>query len=388
MKKLMNKNALMAGAFALAAALALVFTLNQSPSVMAQTATPTATATATPAQVDYDEDDDRLIDISTFDQLNAMRYDTDGDGFVDIDYPEGDVAHTNYASAFLNSASNKGCPASSSPDDGSPTPPRCRGYELIADIVMPALKTGETSNWTPIPEWETEFTAEKNNQYRYTVSNMITNGNGMFAKVGGEGKLHHVALVNATVSFTPPSATIPTEKENWLRVGVLVAQNHGELRDVQAEGVITYTGFEANLPFVLVGGLVGRNKGTGKIELGYADVDVNIIGAGVRVGGFVGDNRGEINASFSSSDINVAIPATFTRKYIRAGGFVGVNNGSEGKGIIANSLAVGEVIPNSLREAFGPGNLKAQAFGPICARGGDWHTVVAPDPSGCEPQKR
>ena len=360
MKRLTNKTALMAGAFALAVALALVFTLNQSPSAMAQTADDGTSGVAivgTPT-VDYDADDDGLIDIGYPDQLNAMRHDKTG---------AGSASHADYTAAFPNPATGMGCPEST-----------CRGYELVDDIDLSGY-----SNWTPIPEWEAAFTGIKSNNYSYSISNMTTTGGGFFAEVGVAGSVHNVALKNATVTFTAP-ATVSTNKADWLRVGTLVEENYGSLFGVETEGVITYTGFEANVPLAVVGGMVGRNKGKGRIKMSYADVDVNIIGAGARVGGFVGDNRGEINESFSSGDITVAIPSTYVRKYIRAGGFVGVNNGSEGKGIINNSMAAGEVIPNSLMQAFGPGNLQEQAFGPICARGGQWRNVF-PSPSGCAP---
>ena len=366
MKKLMNKNALMAGAFALAVALALVFTLNQSPSVMAQTATPTATATATPAQVDYDEDDDRLIDISTFDQLNAMRYDTDGDGFVDIDYPEGDVAHTNYAAAFLNSASNKGCPASSAPDDGSPTPPRCRGYELTADIDIP-----DRHSWVPIPKWTTTFSGRYDGPYSRSISGMTTTtdgAGGLFGNIGSGGSVSHLILEDASVTLAMPVA--PSTGADRVPVGVLVAQNEGTIREVQVEGVLTFTGVETNKPAAFVGGLVGRNRGT--IDLSWADVDVSIIGSGARGGGFVGDNdfRSSITASFSSGDVAITIPDSYaSHGKNRVGGFSGVN-----KGLISYSVTVGEVSPRNH-----PGT---QPFGPICWGGGRFHHV-APGPGGC-----
>ena len=59
----------------LSLALALVFLSGQpAPAAQAQTTTPTT--------VDYDSNDDRLIEISNLAQLNAIRWDLNGDGVV------------------------------------------------------------------------------------------------------------------------------------------------------------------------------------------------------------------------------------------------------------------------------------------------------------------
>ncbi len=80
--------------------------------------------------VDYDVDDDGLIEVSSLERLNAIRWDLDGDGAADV-YPadsKGNVNHdpqgaVKYAAAFPNAAAAMGCPSSG-----------CSGYELSADL--------------------------------------------------------------------------------------------------------------------------------------------------------------------------------------------------------------------------------------------------------------
>ncbi len=69
-----------------------------------------------PAPVDYDTDDDNLIEISNLAQLNAMRWDLDGDGAPST----GNEA--SYAAAFPDAVEDKGCLTT------------CIGYELTADL--------------------------------------------------------------------------------------------------------------------------------------------------------------------------------------------------------------------------------------------------------------
>ena len=68
------------------------------------------------AQTDYDTDNDNLIDITSLAQLNAIRYDLNGDGAV---------ANTDtmaYNAAFPNAMSSMGCAAT------------CTGYELMSNL--------------------------------------------------------------------------------------------------------------------------------------------------------------------------------------------------------------------------------------------------------------
>ena len=75
---------------------------------------PTAFANTT----DYDADNDNLIEITTHAQLNAVRWDADGDG---------SSTNAGYATAFPNALTGMGC---------APPP-------------APATNSATTSTWTP-----------------------------------------------------------------------------------------------------------------------------------------------------------------------------------------------------------------------------------------------
>ncbi|MDE0135200.1 MAG: hypothetical protein OXM54_10225, partial [Acidimicrobiaceae bacterium] len=129
-------------------------------------------AAQTPPPVDYDVDDDGLIEISSLAQLNAIRWDLDGDGAADV-YPpsrDGRTGHdpdgaAKLSAAFPNAATDMGCPA-----DG------CDGYELAADLDFDTNGSGTADSgdefwnggkgWVPliggeaIYGWEAELRFE------------------------------------------------------------------------------------------------------------------------------------------------------------------------------------------------------------------------------------
>ena len=99
----------MASRYARSLALVVLVLLMASEPVFAQT------------NVDYDTDDDNYIEVASHAQLNAIRYDLNGDG------AQGTVSASdwgNYTSAFSNAATGMGCAAT------------CVGYELTANIDL------------------------------------------------------------------------------------------------------------------------------------------------------------------------------------------------------------------------------------------------------------
>ena len=92
---------------------------------------------------DYDVDNDNLIEISTLAQLNAVRWDRDGNGA-----PTGDNGA--YAAAFPNAVANMGCASTGA------------GYELAADLDFDTNSNGTPNDgdaywnggkgWDPLGE--------------------------------------------------------------------------------------------------------------------------------------------------------------------------------------------------------------------------------------------
>ena len=110
---------------------------------------------------DYDNDDDGLIEVSNLEQLNAIRWDLDGDG---------SPSDTAYDSAYPDAISGMGCPVSG-----------CLGYELVADLDFDANGDGEPdegdaywnngAGWLPIGHTSEGFWATFDGN-GHTISNL------------------------------------------------------------------------------------------------------------------------------------------------------------------------------------------------------------------------
>ena len=90
---------------------------------------------------DYDRDDDGLIEICNLDQLNAIRFDSNGDGD-----PERGMLHE-YTRVFPRIvASGPGCPNG------------CQGYELVVDLDFDTNRNGRADAgdryWNDGRGWE------------------------------------------------------------------------------------------------------------------------------------------------------------------------------------------------------------------------------------------
>ena len=264
-------------------------------------AIPPAGAQTTPT--DYDADDDGLIEISTPAQLNAMRYDLDGDGAADAG---GDAA--NYAGGFPSPASGQ-CPN-----------PGCGGYELAANLD---LSTAYPS-WTPIGTFNTTFDGGGHRISGLTVS--VVGAAGLFSTLGASSSIRNVGLVNPSVTnsataqtagalagLTVSGASIAASYVSGGRVtvsgaqseaGGLVGQNGGRIRASYATAAVGHTG---NPGGVSLGGLVGVNF-SAEIVASYAVGAVTAgSGVGAVAGGLAGTSDGNADAvidSYCSTTVN------------------------------------------------------------------------------------
>ncbi len=109
--------------------LALIGTVSLAVVLAVGTFVSDGSAVAQNVNVDYDPDNDGLIEVSSLAQLNAIRWDLDGDGSVDESSDS-----TNYSSAFPNAVSGMGCPSTG-----------CEGYELTADLDFDTNNDGKTN---------------------------------------------------------------------------------------------------------------------------------------------------------------------------------------------------------------------------------------------------
>ena len=331
------------------------------------------TATAAPQEpvlaktVDYDTDDDGLIEISNLAQLDAIRWDANGDGYSDHG--------GRLVSGFPEALGGMGCPASG-----------CVGYELVADLDFDTNGNGSADagddwwnsghGWLPIGADTRDYNAVFEGN-RHTISNLHIDSTadtqararrftvptltpmpvGLFDRLGSSGEIRNVGLESADVSRTFDCSIVVYywRGQNICRegyAGALVGVNRGRISSSYVTGSVSnaLTGAdwltdERKPEQVIVGGLAGRNEASGVIAASYSVATVtgrvdpieskprpHIVGA--RVGGLVGDNRGRVLASYAAglTSYNGVID-------VAVGGLVGHSHGASAS--VTASYAVG-----------------------------------------------
>ena len=149
----------------------------------------------------------------------------------------------------------------------------------------------------------------------------LTNA-GIFSQIGAGGTVKNVNIYSGNFSGTSAA-------------GAVAGTNSGTIENVTTFGNTVTVNSSVN-----VGGIVGSNTNTGKVD----DVEAigSVIAGGGNAGGLVGFNEGEINNSYSNSAV------TGTANGL--GGVVGVNNGEvsyvDSLGVTngANSSQIGGII--------------------------------------------
>ena len=259
-------------------------------------------------------DADGLIDVTTLAQLDAIRYDLDGDGRPTS---AGQIA---WQTAFL---------AAATVDDDAAVPDVSTGftgYELRSDLDFnnvggsPSIwsencadgacqtatavdgDNADKVGWAPLGDFSNAYTATFDGR-GHTISNLYinrpsTSDVGLFGFLGTGGNVRNLGIEGGSLSGSA-------------NVGGLVGRNRGTITACYATG-------DANGAFY-VGGLVGENSGSGTIRACYATGDVT--GTGSNVGGLVGRNSGgTISACYATGNV--------TGSAENVGGLVGRNAGT------------------------------------------------------------
>ena len=262
------------------------------------------TASTTGTTIDYDADDDGLIEISSVAQLNAVRWDLDGDGTVE-------TADSGYAAAFLDAVSGMGCPSGG-----------CKGYELAADLDFDTngsddADSGDTywnggEGWVAIgPTTDTAFAAIFDGN-RHSISNLFIDGAG-----GGVG-LFNVIKSGAEVRYLD---LLNVDIDSAGRPGGLASANYGTVIGVYVEGAVNSTLFDpSGMLLSSNGGRVIASRSSGSVT-------------GHIAGGLVGEitASGSVVASYS----NASVPG------------LGTTPGTEKLGGLAGTLTSGGTVTNS-----------------------------------------
>ena len=227
--------------------------------------------------LDYDQDDDGLIEVTNLAQLNATRWDLDGDG---------EASNTDHALAYPDAASGMGCPKT-----------RCTGYELTAGLDFDTDGSGSADSgdtywntglgWEPIGTSTSSFLAIFNGN-GYTISNLhinraTTDDVGLFGSTNSSATVRTIGIVDVLV----------TGKVGF---GGLIGLNEGSVNATYSTGNVT-GGSD-------VGGLVGHNLGT--VTQSYSAGISNGEAGSMKVGGLVGynDGQGLIATSYSTSSVS------------------------------------------------------------------------------------
>ncbi len=343
-------NATVAALSLTASPLTLTITDNDDPPAPTPTATPIPTPTVvdtlctdTPANGDYDGDDDGLIEVSCLPQLDAIRWDAEGDGNAIV--AEAD----SYAAAFPGAVAGMGCPQGG-----------CKGYELTADLDFDTNDNGEADagdaywndglGWRPLKfgTQGTEVIFEGNDN---TISNLRhIHGEkigayyavGLFRSAGANTIIRNLGLESVNIS------------SKSAHVGGLVGRNYGTISDSYVTGTVSginsvggLVGATLESSLIIdshstagvtgetddIGGLAGTNEG-GSIISSYATGDVS--GGGRGIGGLVGlSSRGDLTAaSYATGNVSGSYSV---------GGLIGYmsNTGNEAHGTVIASYATG-----------------------------------------------
>ncbi len=336
---------------------------------------------ATPSN--YDSDGDGLIEVTSVQQLNAVRYDLDGDGSV-TDADESAL----YAAAFPVTSDGSVCPSGTT----------CTGYELTADLDLDTNGDGEADSgdtywnggkgWQPIGELNDGFAAtfEGNG---WSISNLFinrsTNYVGLFGAVDDGADIRNVGLVDlsvtgggyvgglagrldgVTVSGCSSTGSVAGSssrigglvgygqnsiiEDSWSSANVTAMGNSGSARAGGLVGELQGTGTEGGVKSVVrrsyatgtvssdqsrIGGLVGNlYKGTNVPAQVVASYATGAVSGSTIVGGLVGRNQGEVKAGYATG----AVSSTSNSK---TGGLVGDNRGP-----VTASYATGAVSGTS-----------------------------------------
>ena len=293
--------------------------------------------------IDYDLNDDGLIEITYLEQLDAIRWDPQGDGHVDDGYA-GDA----YESAFPSAEDGMGCEEA------------CVGYELARNLDFDSgisYASGSVNRdwthgdgWLPIDGFSAVFVGNGNtiaNLYIHRPGDADTGSTGLFGFARSESHIDGVGLLAVDVL-------------GGNNVGGLVGQNEGTVTESHAQGKVrglNNVGGLVGLQYgavsgsrssgevagsTNVGGLIGKVGGAFAVTLSYSTafvtgldlvgglVGVNYAGPIIQcyatgrvrgrgsIGGLVGRNWGTVTAAYATGSVH---------GNQHTGGLIGVNEG-------------------------------------------------------------
>ena len=235
---------------------------------------------------DIDSDGDGLIDISSIEQLNNIRYNLLG---------------TSYKTSSTSTEITTGCPTIAITRIGGTLGTGCYGYELTKSLDFDSassyssgsINTAYTSGngWSPIGSHNTSPFAAVFSGNGYTISNLfiystanITTGIGLFAHTSSLSTIQDLSLFNPSISTVASS-----------QVGGLIGRGGGTIRNIAIVGGSISAASQ-------VGALIGRLDLGGSIPNPVSNIAVigsRITATNGDLGGIAGYSNQIINNSYS-----------------------------------------------------------------------------------------
>ena len=253
----------------------------------------------TPQAINYDSDGDGLIDIKTLAQLHAIRWDLNGDGVV------ADNDTMTYNAAFpgrvTTSSGRMGCPSGT-----------CTGYELLNNLDFDENGDGEITSadatywdsgfgWLPIGTNAARYTGDfKGNGY--TIDNLTINRPavvevGLFGNADTASRIESVGVTNASVAGGEYAGALV----GALRGTVVACYSTGNVSVTTrtAGGLVGWTPNAITSSYSTasvsgpehVGGLLGASQG-GTVTNSYSIGMVTGTGSSPLIGGLIGSGTG------------------------------------------------------------------------------------------------
>ena len=240
--------------------------------------------------VDYDANDDGLIEVANLAQLNAIRWDLDGDGTASSGN------ETTYAAAFPNALAGMGC----NEDAANDSDKVCIGYELTADLDFDTNGDGKTNaagdtywnsgaGWVPIGVLATAFEGNGHTIRNLFVYGPSTNA-GLFDGIGTGGGVRNLGLTGLSVT-----------NDSGKSVGGIAGTLTGDARIETSH--VTGTVYASGGNSSKAGGLAGSMAGSSQIQKSYAAGSVTASGTHSRAGGLAGTIEGtaQIQHSYATA---------------------------------------------------------------------------------------
>ena len=268
---------------------------------------------------DYDADGDGLIEITSLAQLDAVRWDLDGDG-APAPGATSTEAYFTATSTFFNAvfnAAGTGLACPTTPDDADDND--CKGYELLNDLDFDTNGNGYTHTngtgdagdaynnagmgWDPIgpepppppplgaivrPTASTSFSAKFDGNGKI-IDNLFVNRSRDYSGL-------FTAIVDAEiVALGLPNARVQGGDSE---LGTLAGASGGRIAAVWASGLVSGRN--------KVGGLVGLALSGSEVVASYSTATVSCAGSGSSGAGLVGEELGNSSIATSYSAGRVA----------------------------------------------------------------------------------